>query len=104
MINGLKLKDKRICICNNKMKTCTWVVKLYFDDDKKNLMFEKTYKNIDEIKTDFHMKKCWFYDIFRRKKREYKSYKESFKNKYRRMRIEKTKHTTDGDVVEIFEI
>lgn len=86
------------------MKTCSWKISVFFDDDKKHLMFEKIYKNIDDIKLDFHIKKCWFYDIFRRQKREYKTFKSSFKKKYQRIKIEKTRHTKDGDVIEVFEV
>lgn len=86
------------------MKTCTWKIKVYFDDKKENLMFEKTYKSIDEIKMDFNIKKCWFFDIFRRQTRNYKSYRKTFKEKYQRIVVEKTRHTKEGDVLETFSI
>jgi 3'-phosphoadenosine 5'-phosphosulfate sulfotransferase len=86
------------------MKTCTWTIKVYFDDEKKNLMIQKTYKNIEDAKADFTMKKNWYFDIFRRQKRKYQSYKTTFKQKYQRIVVEKLRHTKEGDILEVFSI
>lgn len=86
------------------MKTCTWVVSVFFDDAKTDKMFEKTYKNISGVLEDFNLKKMWFSDIFRRNKREYKCYRHKFKKKYKRMIITKYRHTKEGDIKEVFQI
>lgn len=88
----------------NKMKTNTWIIEVYFDDDRTNLLFTKKYKNINEIKSDFNLKSDWFYDIFRRKDRNYKTYKTSFINKFKRIVIHKTQHRKDGDITSTFSI
>lgn len=86
------------------MKRNTWIVEIYFDDEKQNLLFRKTYKNIEQIKIDFNLKKNWFYDIFRRTTRNYQTYKKSFEDKYKRMKIHKIAHRKSGDTTETFSI
>ena len=86
------------------MKKCTWVIEVFFDDERTDKMFEKKYLNINGLMNDFKMKKMWFSDIFRREKRQYKCYRHKFKKKYKRVIITKYRHTKAGIIKEVFKI
>ena len=44
------------------MKKAIWTISIYFDDEKTKLMFEKEYKNVNEIIKEFKLSKYFLYD------------------------------------------
>lgn len=81
------------------MKKCVWLISLYFDDEKTNLMFQKEYNNILEIKKEFNLGKSFLYECCGNKKYNSNSRKSNILNKYKRLKIEKKTFNKDGDFI-----
>ena len=87
------------------MKTCSWKIKLYYDERKENLMYEKDFKNVNEIlNSGFKMPKNFYYDCCRQGCKSKNSRKMQQLWKYRRLVVEKISHKKDGDVKHIFSV
>ncbi len=82
----MSLKTKYIILLYYKMKKCIWLISVYFDDEKNNLMFMKEYNNILEIKKEFNLGKSFLYECCSNKK-------------YKRLKIEKKTFDKDGNFI-----
>ena len=80
------------------MKKCLWIIRLYFDDEKKNLMFQKEYNNVADIQRDFEFRKSFLYDCCRDGKMSSGSQKISCLKKYKRLEIIKRTYRKNGNV------
>lgn len=85
------------------MKTCIWTIKLYSDDEKTKLLFEKDYKNVNEIVKDFKLSKNFLYNSCRKDKYRNDSVRKNYVNKkYNRMSIIKQSFTKNGTKINSF--
>ncbi len=95
----MSLKTKYIILVYYKMKKCIWLISVYFDDEKNNLMFMKEYNNILEIKKEFNLGKSFLYECCSNKKYKSNSRKSKILNKYKRLKIEKKTFDKDGNFI-----
>jgi|TARA_R110000823_G_scaffold192052_1_gene323738 hypothetical protein len=79
------------------MKKAIWTISIYFDDEKTKLMFEKEYKNVNEIITEFKLSKYFLYDCCLEKTFKRNTRKRNVLNKYKRIKIQKKLFTKSGD-------
>ena len=77
-----------------------WIIKVYFDNEKKKLLFEKNYNSVKDILKDFKgLKRDFLYDCCKNERygftnkisRKFKSLE-----KYRKLEIIKTTFKKDG--------
>lgn len=95
----MSLKTKYIILVYYKMKKCIWLISVYFDDEKNNLMFMKEYNNILEIKKEFNLGKSFLYECCSNNKYKSNSRKSKILNKYKRLKIEKKTFDKDGNFI-----
>ena len=85
------------------MKSCIWKITIYLDDEKTKMLFEKEYKNTDEVIKDFNFSKTFLYNCCRKDKYRNDSRKLKHTNsKYNRMKIMKISKRKDGDIINYF--
>lgn len=81
------------------MKKAEWIMYLYFDDEKTNLIFEKKYSNVDSILKDFNLSKTFLYNCCRLDKYKKDSRKIKHTNsKYKRLKIIKKNIHKNGEI------
>lgn len=79
------------------MKTATWIIELYSDDEKTQLLFKKQYNNVQDITLDWSgLKKEFLYNCMKPARvnniRKNKTY-----YKMKRIKITKTTHYKNKD-------
>jgi len=79
-----------------------WLIKVYYDDNKTKLLFEKEYKNVKEITQDFKgLTRNFLYDFGRWQKNGVcteNSRKKKCLEKYKRLIIIKTRVLKDNTI------
>jgi len=85
----------------NIMKKTTWLIKIFFDDEKKNLMYQEEFESVKAVRKKFvGLKRDFLYDFQRKKACGLLDIKTSRKKKclikYKRMIIVKTTFGEDG--------
>jgi hypothetical protein len=79
------------------MKKAIWTISIYFDDKKTKLMFQKDYKNVNEIIKEFKLSKYFLYDCCLEKRLNPNSRKRNIMEKYKRLKIIKKSFNKSGE-------
>ncbi len=86
------------------MKSATWIISVYYDDAKENIMFEKSYKNVKEIVEDFNISSTFIYNCIKEHRLK-TGRKNKTIEKYQRMKIKRILHNKHKkDTVACFSI
>ena len=81
------------------MKKCLWIISVYFDDERKKMLFQKEYNNTLEIKKEFNLGKSFLYECCNKEKYKVGSRKSKILNKYNRLSIERKTFNKDGKFI-----
>lgn len=85
------------------MKSATWTIYVYSDDDNTDLIFERVYKNVDEITKDFKLTKSFIYNCMKPERINNKK-KAKITERMKRIKITSILHLKTGDVISTFSI
>ena len=81
------------------MKTASWTISLFFNDEKTNVVLKKNYNNVNEIQKDFKLTKTFLYNCCRKDKYKKDSRKIKHTNsKYKRLKIVKQNIHKNGEI------
>ena len=83
------------------MKTATWTIYMYSDQSKTDLLFERIYKNVDEIVKDFKMTKSFIYNCMKPDRIDNKRRNKIF-NRMKNIKITRVLHLKNGDVTSVY--
>ena len=82
------------------MKKTTWLIKIFYDDEKKHLLYSEEFKSVKAVRQKLFIKRDFLYDFERKIRKGLLNIKTSRKKKcllkYKRMIIVKTTFGLDG--------
>jgi len=85
------------------MKTATWTIYIYADENKTDLLFERDYINVDGIIKDFKITKSFLYNCMKPERLD-TARKRKIVTRMKHIKIVRVLHLRGGDITSVYSV